>query len=75
MTYYRYIRGDLFARAGLQYENPGESTKKRWGNIRIPGNLRFQEDLDEVLETVINVYYQLAKHGMIPLVMTRTSGD
>ena len=65
MTYYRYIRGELFARAGLQYENPGESTKKRWDNIRIPGNLRFQEDLDEVLETVINVYHQLTKHGVI----------
>jgi hypothetical protein len=57
MTYYRYIRGELFARASLQYENPGEATKKRWDNIRIPGNLRFQEDLDEVLETVVSVYY------------------
>jgi len=65
MAYYRYIRGELFLRAGLQYENPGEATKKRWDNIRIPGSLRFQEDLDEVLETIINVYHQLAKHGVI----------
>jgi hypothetical protein len=64
-NYYQYIRGELLALAGLEHENPGESTKKRWDNIRIPGNLRFQEDLDEVLETVNNVYHQLAKHGMI----------
>ena len=65
MTYYRYIRGQLFVRAGLQYENPGELTKKRWENIKIPGNLKFQDDLDEALETIITVYHQLVRHGVI----------
>ena len=59
------IRGERFLRAGLQYENPGEATKDRWDNIKIPGGLRFQEDLDEVLETIVSVYHQLTRHGVI----------
>ena len=64
-NYYRYIRAELFKRANVHLEDPGEASRKRWENIRIPGNLRFQEDLDEVLETIIEVYTQLTKHGMI----------
>ena len=63
--YYRYIRGELFSRAGMKYENPGESTKKRWENIRFPDNLKSREDLDEALETIVAVYQQLVRHGMI----------
>ena len=30
LNYYRYIRGKLFERVGLRYENPGEFTRLRW---------------------------------------------
>ena len=63
--YYRYIRGELFRRAGLDYENPGEETKKRWEGIRIPAQIKHQEDLDEQLEVIIRVYHQMARHGVI----------
>ena len=64
MTYYRYVRAELFVCAGLQYENPGEATKKRWDNIEILQTLRFYEDLDDVLETIVSVYQQLVRHGV-----------
>ena len=64
-AYYRYVRAELFQRCGLEHENPGESSKRRWNNIRIPEHIQCKEDLDEVLETIILVYGQLVKHGMI----------
>jgi hypothetical protein len=64
-NYYRYIRGEMFKRANVQYEDPGEASRKRWENIRIPNHFRFQEDLDEVIETIVEVYTQMSKHGMI----------
>ena len=31
--YYRYIRSELFHRCGLEYEMPGEGTKRKWKAI------------------------------------------
>jgi hypothetical protein len=39
-NYYRYIRGEMFKRANVQYEDPGEASRKRWENIRIPTHFR-----------------------------------
>jgi len=52
MVYYRSSRGELFARCGLQYENPGEHTKKQWAEYSIPERLSSQEDMDEVIREV-----------------------
>jgi len=41
-NYYRYIRAELFKRANVHLDDPGEASRKRWENIRIPGNVRFQ---------------------------------
>ena len=34
--YYRFVRAALFNRAGLQYENPGEISKKDWEQMVVP---------------------------------------
>jgi hypothetical protein len=64
-NYYRYIRAEMFKRANVHLEDPGEASRKRWENIRIPNHFRFQEDLDEVIETIVEVYTQMSKRGMI----------
>ena len=64
-TYYRFIRSELFKRAGLDKANPGELTKKRWEEIKFSEKMMSQEDLDETLETICLVYRQLVKHGAI----------
>ena len=65
MTYYRYLRGELFARCGLQYGNPGEHTKKQWAEYSIPEMLSSQEDMDKVIREVTQFYHLLHKHGLI----------
>ena len=37
--YYRYIRAELLQRCGLEYEQPGEASKRKWNAIRIPNNI------------------------------------
>ena len=42
-----------------------EASKKRWINFRFPKNLRFKEDVTKALETIVALYHQLARPGMI----------
>ena len=64
-NYYRYIRAELFHLCGLQYEVPGEGTKKKWRAIRVPSKIQAKEDLTEVLDEITQVYQAMVRHGMV----------
>ena len=64
-AYYRYIRAELFQKCGLEYEQPGEHSKRKWDAIQVPKNISHKEDLDTVLETIVVTYRMLTRHGMI----------
>ena len=64
-AYYRYIRAELFQKCGLEHEQPGEASKKKWNAIRIPDRITHKEDLNGVIETIVQVYQILVRHGMI----------
>ena len=54
----------MFVITGLDIENPGETTKKKWENLRFPA-IKFREDLDEFFQTVTMLYRQMVRHGII----------
>ena len=64
-NYYRFIRGELMSRSGLDKENPGEATKAKWQAIKFPDHVKHQEDLDDTLDTIVSTYKQLVRHGLV----------
>ena len=50
--------------AGVEYENPGESVRKRWERMEFP-KIAHQEDLEEFITVLTSLYRQLVKYGCV----------
>ena len=60
---YRYMRGELLKRAGVQYEEPGEMAREQWEKLMFPEAVRHYEDVDEVLDRIILSHTRMYKTG------------
>ena len=60
---YRYMRGELLKRAGVQYEEPGEMAREHWEKLIFPEAVRHYEDVDEVLDRIILSHTRMYKTG------------
>ena len=48
--------------------SPGDSRRddeEALGSIDLPSNIQHREDLDETLESIVRIYRQMVRHGVI----------
>ena len=62
-TLYRFMRGELLKRVGVQYEEPGEMAREQWERLAFSDVVRHYEDIDEVLDKIIMSHTRMYKTG------------